>query len=71
MDIANQQRCQMINQELMMPQHPQFCSGDSEAGARADFMDADGHPLQQLEWDQNCGGRVSAALAMGYRPDRA
>ena len=71
MDIANRSNnTKMINQAVDVMLNILSFAWDTEYGGLYYFMDADGHPLQQLEWDQKLWWvhlESLVALAMGYR----
>lgn len=71
MDIANRSNdAKMINQAVDVMLNILSFAWDSEYGGLYYFMDADGHPPQQLEWDQKLWWvhlESLVALAMGYR----
>ncbi len=71
MDIANRSNnTKMINQAVDVILNILSFAWDSEYGGLYYFMDADAHPLQQLEWDQKLWWvhlESLVALAMGYR----
>ena len=74
MDIANRSNnTKMINQAVDVMLNILSFAWDTEYGGLYYFMDADGHPLQQLEWDQKLWWvhlESLVALAMGYRLTR-
>jgi N-acylglucosamine 2-epimerase len=71
MDIANRSNnTKMINQAVDVMLNILSFAWDTEYGGLYYFMDAEGHPLQQLEWDQKLWWvhlESLVALAMGYR----
>ncbi|MBW4575916.1 MAG: AGE family epimerase/isomerase [Aphanothece sp. CMT-3BRIN-NPC111] len=71
MDIANRRNdTKTINQAVDVMLNILNFAWDSEYGGLYYFMDADGHPPQQLEWDQKLWWvhlESLVALAMGYR----
>ncbi|MGH1396867.1 MAG: AGE family epimerase/isomerase [Trichormus sp.] len=71
MDIANRKNdSKTINQAVDVVMNILNFAWDSEYGGLYYFMDADGHPPQQLEWDQKLWWvhlESLVALAMGYR----
>ncbi|MBN3872582.1 MAG: AGE family epimerase/isomerase [Nostoc sp.] len=71
MDIARRKNdTKTINQALDVVLNILNFAWDSEHGGLYYFMDADGHPPQQLEWDQKLWWvhlESLVALAMGYR----
>lgn len=71
MDIANhRQDTQTINQAVDVVLNILNFAWDSEYEGLYYFMDAEGHPPQQLEWDQKLWWvhlESLVALAMGYR----
>ena len=71
MDIANRSNDQQtINQAVDVVLNILNFAWDHEYGGLYYFMDAEGHPPQQLEWDQKLWWvhlESLVALAMGYR----
>ena len=71
MDIANRrQDTATINQAVDVVLNILKFAWDEQYGGIYYFMDADGHPPQQLEWDQKLWWvhvETLVALAMGYR----
>jgi N-acylglucosamine 2-epimerase len=71
MDIARRRNdTKTINQAVDVVLNILNFAWDSEYGGLYYFMDADGHPPQQLEWDQKLWWvhlESLVALAMGYR----
>ncbi len=71
MDIANRRKdTKTINQAVDVMLNILNFAWDTEYGGLYYFMDADGHPPQQLEWDQKLWWvhlESLVALAMGYR----
>jgi N-acylglucosamine 2-epimerase len=71
MDIARRKNdTKTINQAVDVVLNILNFSWDNEYGGLYYFMDADGHPPQQLEWDQKLWWvhlESLVALAMGYR----
>ncbi len=71
MEIAQRhQDTALINQAIAVVLNILKFSWDTEYGGIYYFMDADGHPPQQLEWDQKLWWvhlETLVALAMGYR----
>jgi N-acylglucosamine 2-epimerase len=71
MDIANRrQDSATINQAVDVVLNILKFAWDQQYGGIYYFMDADGHPPQQLEWDQKLWWvhvETLVALAMGYR----
>ncbi|MEH2395197.1 MAG: AGE family epimerase/isomerase [Nostoc sp.] len=71
MDIARRKNdTKTINQAVDVVLNILNFAWDSEYGGLYYFMDADGHPPQQLEWDQKLWWvhlESLVALAMGYR----
>jgi N-acylglucosamine 2-epimerase len=71
MDIANRrQDSATINQAVDVVLNILNFAWDERYGGLYYFMDADGHPPQQLEWDQKLWWvhvETLVALAMGYR----
>jgi N-acylglucosamine 2-epimerase len=71
MDIANRSNDQQtINQAIDVVLNILNFAWDQEYGGLYYFMDAEGHPPQQLEWDQKLWWvhlESLVALAMGYR----
>ncbi|BAY11526.1 AGE family epimerase/isomerase [Calothrix sp. NIES-2098] len=71
MDIANRrQDAKTINQAVDVVLNILNFAWDSEYGGLYYFMDAEGYPPQQLEWDQKLWWvhlESLVALAMGYR----
>ncbi|AFY45115.1 AGE family epimerase/isomerase [Nostoc sp. PCC 7107] len=71
MDIARRKNdLQTINQAVDVVLNILNFAWDEEYGGLYYFMDADGHPPQQLEWDQKLWWvhlESLVALAMGYR----
>ncbi|MEH2181369.1 AGE family epimerase/isomerase [Nostoc sp.] len=71
MDIARRQNdTKTINQAVDVVLNILNFAWDTEYGGLYYFMDADGHPPQQLEWDQKLWWvhlESLVALAMGYR----
>jgi N-acylglucosamine 2-epimerase len=71
MDIARRNNdTKTINQAVDVVLNILNFAWDSEYGGLYYFMDADGHPPQQLEWDQKLWWvhlESLVALAMGYR----
>lgn len=71
MDIANRrQDIKTINQAVDVMLNILSFAWDAEYGGLYYFMDADGHPPQQLEWNQKLWWvhlESLVALAMGYR----
>jgi len=71
MDIARRKNdSKTINQAVDVVLNILNFAWDSEYGGLYYFMDADGHPPQQLEWDQKLWWvhiESLVALAMGYR----
>ncbi len=71
MDIANRRQDQQtINQAVDVVLSTLNFAWDQDYGGLYYFMDADGHPPQQLEWDQKLWWvhlESLVALAMGYR----
>jgi N-acylglucosamine 2-epimerase len=71
MDIANRSNDQQtINQAVDVVLNILNFARDQEYGGLYYFMDAEGHPPQQLEWDQKLWWvhlESLVALAMGYR----
>lgn len=71
MDIANRRGDRhTINQAVDVMLNILNAAWDEDYGGLYYFMDAEGHPLQQLEWDQKLWWvhlESLVALAMGYR----
>ncbi len=71
MDIARRRNdTKMIDQAVEVVLNILNFAWDAEYGGLYYFMDADGHPPQQLEWDQKLWWvhlESLVALAMGYR----
>jgi N-acylglucosamine 2-epimerase len=71
MDIANRRNdTKMIHQAIDVVINILNFAWDQEYSGLYYFMDADGHPPQQLEWDQKLWWvhlETLVALAMGYR----
>ena len=71
MDIANRRNdTKTINQAIDVMLNILNFAWDAEYGGLYYFMDADGHPPQQLEWDQKLWWvhlESLVALAIGYR----
>ncbi len=71
MDIANRKGDRdLINKAIDIVLNILNFAWDSEYGGLYYFMDSDGHPLQQLEWDQKLWWvhvETLVALAMGLR----
>jgi N-acylglucosamine 2-epimerase len=71
MDIADRRKdTQTIHQAVDVVLNILNFAWDKEYGGLYYFMDADGHPPQQLEWDQKLWWvhlETLVALAMGYR----